>query len=165
MKKASTRTGKTNIVRDQRGAVLAEFVVAIFPLLTIFFVFLQFSAVTIASLLNKHAAVVAARCAAVVANEHHNVPEGKDDNGAGEITMSAQAAVGFWSKYMTTTAVVTEDKSSEEKPNGPYDLVTVEVTSVYKCGVPLGKTMCPGGFVILKDKKSMAHQGARYKLD
>ena len=160
-----TPRAQKSIVRDQRGAVLAEFVVAIMPLLTIFFVFLQFSAVTVASLLNKHAAVVAARCAAVVANEHKNVPEQKEDNGAGEITLAAQSAVGFWSKYMTTTAVVTEDKSTDEKPNGPYDLVTVEVTSVYRCGIPLGKTMCPGGVVVLHDKKSMAHQGARYKLD
>jgi len=73
------------LVKDQRGAVLAEFVVAIFPLLTIFFVFVQLSMLAVSSLIVKHSAVVGARAASVFANEHQNVPEQCGDDGRAKI--------------------------------------------------------------------------------
>lgn len=156
-------TQKKSLVDDRRGAVLAEFVVAIFPLLTIFFVFLQFSAIAVASLMVKHAAVVGARAAAVYSNEHENIPEMKGKEGKEEIDGAVNAALGPWSKYITVATEV-EDRSTKEAPNGPYDLVTVKVTGTYTCAVPVGKVICPGGVKILEDSKSMAHQGARYEL-
>ena len=41
----SEENEKKSLMRDQRGAVLAEFAIALVPLLTIFFVFVQISAI------------------------------------------------------------------------------------------------------------------------
>lgn len=158
--KESRRAG---LHHDQRGAVLAEFVVVLVPLLTIFFVFVQLSAIAAASLVVKHSAVIGARAAAVLSNKNNNVPEreGKGD-GEGDIRAGVEAALGPWKDRMGVAVTVT-DRSTRDKPDGPYELVTVTVTATYRCEVPLGKAICPGGVKIIRDTKSMPHQGARYK--
>jgi Flp pilus assembly protein TadG len=151
-----------SLARDTRGAVLVEFVVAIFPLLTIFFVFVQLSAIAVAALMTKQAGVVAARAAAVYSNTKNNVPEACGDDGQKKIEEAVTAALGPWAKKMTTEVEVT-DTSSRKEPDGVYDLVTVRVTARYRCEVPLGRIICPGGTKTIIETKSMPHQGARYK--
>lgn len=157
-------TKKTGLVKDQRGAVLAEFVVAIMPLLTIFFVFVQLSSIAVASLLVKHSAVVGARAAAVYASGNDNLPEacGAGGGGDGKVNDAVRAALGTWQDRITATATVT-DNSSRAEPDGPYGLVTVRVVATYQCRVPLGRAICPGGTKTITDEKSMPHQGARYR--
>jgi uncharacterized membrane protein YgcG len=152
----------TGLVRDTRGAVLVEFVVAIFPLLTIFFVFVQLSAIAVAVLMTKQAGVVGARAAAVFSNTKQNVPEACGDDGQKKIEEAVTAALGPWGKRMTTEVEVT-DSSSRSEPDGVYDLVTVRVTARFRCEVPLGRIICPGGTKTIVETKSMPHQGARYK--
>ncbi len=157
----SKESKKAGLHRDQRGAVLAEFVVVLIPLLTVFFVFVQLSAIAAASLVVKHSAIVGARAAAVFANEKGNIPELKDKDGKAQIEEGVKSAMGPWRFRMNTTVDVV-DRSSKDANNGPYKLVTVTVTARYRCDVPLGKAICPGGSKTLVDTKSMAHQGARY---
>lgn len=151
------------LVADQRGAVLAEFVVVFVPLMTTFFVFVQLSAIAAASIMVKHAAVVGARAAAVFSNANDNVPELKGDDGKAQIEGGVKAALGTWQKSISTSVEV-NDRSSRNDNDGQYDLVTVTVTGTYRCEVPLGKMICPGGVKTFVDTKSMPHQGARYKL-
>jgi Flp pilus assembly protein TadG len=162
----SSNNKRKSLRTDTRGAVLAEFVVAIFPLLTVFFVFVQISAISVAKLLVKHSAVISARAAAVYANGNKNCPECQGD-GAGEINNAAKTALVNWKdKFASVSATVTEDKSTNEKGEegfGPYGLVTVTVRARYKCEVPVGKVICPGGTLLITETKSMPHQGARYK--
>lgn len=160
-KATSEREG---LVRDKRGAVLAEFVVVIMPLLTCFFVFLQVAEICVAKLMVKHATVIGARAAAVYGNKNKTCPE-CEGTGEEEVTEGVKEALGGWQKHFVSISADYEDKSTrgeEEKDYGPYELVTVSVTAEYKCGVPLGRTICPGSTFTIREKKSMPHQGARY---
>lgn len=159
------RTGKKSLRTDTRGAVLAEFVVAIFPLLTVFFVFVQLSAISIAKLLTKHSAVVGARAAAVFSNKNSNCPECSGD-GTAEVNAAVRTALVNWQGRFGSVSASIDDTSTNEKGNdgdGPYGLVTVTVRARYTCQVPVGKLICPGGSVTITEIKSMPHQGARYK--
>lgn len=154
---------KKGLAGDQRGAVLAEFVVVLFPLLMVFFTMVQLSAFASAKLMTKHAAVIAARAAAVFSNQHDNLPEAKGD-GKSEATSAARAAIGTWSqKQLTITNVAVADASNREDQ---YGLVTVTVTANYKCTVPMARFVCGlSGNKVITETKSMPHQGARYRLE
>jgi hypothetical protein len=150
------------LVKDRKGAVLAEFVVAIFPLLTIFFVFVQLSMLAVSALIVKHSAVVGARAAAVFSNQSRNVPEMCGDDGSAKIDEAVRAAIGPWQNRISTSVTV-RDQSSRNENDGVYDLVTVTVTAQVRCAVPVGKPICgAGGIKQIVDVKSMPHQGARY---
>jgi Flp pilus assembly protein TadG len=126
----------------QRGAVLAEFVVALVPLLTIFFVFVQISAIAAARIRFKHAAIVGARCAAVYSNKHHTCPECTTD-GEAEVNSAVHAALGSSARG--------------------YDSVTVNASAQYRCAVPLGRVICGAtSTTTFTEKKSLPHQGAMY---
>lgn len=148
-----------NLLTDERGAVLAEFVVALVPLITIFFVFVQISAIAAARIRFKHAAVIGARAAAVFSNKGDNCPECQGD-GTSEVNAAVRAALGSAGRSINASATV-NDRSNR---SDPYGLVTVTVTGQYQCGVPLGKIICGGGSVTFTERKSMPHQGALYKM-
>jgi hypothetical protein len=162
----TNESGKKKSLRtDTRGAVLAEFVVAIFPLLTVFFVFLQISAVSIAKLMVKHSAVIGARAAAVFSNKGNNCPECTGD-GEGEVNAAVRAALVNWQGKFSNVSASVNDTSTDQAGDqgfGPYGLVTVTVRASYKCEVPVGRVICPGGVLTITEIKSMPHQGARYK--
>ena len=162
MRAKKTEAGKRSLRTDTRGAVLAEFVVAIFPLLTVFFVFLQISAVSVAKLMVKHSAVVGARAATVFSNKGENCPECTGD-GEGEVNAAVRAALVNWQGKFASVNATVQDSSNTDRPHGPYGLVTVTVRASYKCEVPVGKVICPGGTLSITEIKSMPHQGARYK--
>lgn len=144
----------------RRGAVLAEFVVAIVPLLTVFFVFVQISAIAAARIRFKHAAVIGARCAAVSSNKNHTCPECKDD-GEAEVNASVRAGLGSSATTYSNISTTIDDRSSERDP---YGLVTVTATASYQCGVPLGRIICGADSAVpFTEKKSMPHQGATYQ--
>jgi len=152
---------KNDLLRDQRGAVLAEFVVAIVPLLTIFFVFVQLSAIAAARLRFKHAAVVGARAAAVFSNAGDNCPE-CEGGGGDDVNQAVRAALGSTAPKFTGLAADVTDRSSRRDP---YGLVTVQVTGRYQCSVPLGRVICGiNGSVPFTERKSMPHQGALYRM-
>jgi hypothetical protein len=159
VKPKKMKTEKQNLVRDQRGAVLAEFVVAIVPLLTIFFVFVQISAIAAARIRFKHAAVIGARAASVFSNKNDNCPECQGD-GSSEVNAAVRAALGSAGRNVTGVSAAVNDRSNR---SDPYGLVTVTVTGRYQCNVPLGKIICGGG-VTFTERKSMPHQGALYKM-
>lgn len=151
---------KAGLLRDKRGAVLAEFVVVLVPLLTTFFVFLQLSAIAVARLRFKHGAVVAARAAAVFSNQKNNCPECSGD-GKSQIENAARAGVGNNSGIRILSVTVTDLSTKDDSPSGQYNAVTVKVTGRYTCGVPLGKIICTG-MRPFEETKTMPHQGARY---
>jgi Flp pilus assembly protein TadG len=162
------------MLRDRRGAVLIEFVVAIFPLLTIFFVFVQLIAIAAATLMVKHSAVVGARAAAVFSSKKDTLPEGcgDADDGQARIERGVRDALGRWAPSITTEVDVNdrstrwEDADGDFPANvdGPYDLVTVTVTARYRCNVPLARRLiCTDNAKTIVQVKSMPHQGARYR--
>jgi hypothetical protein len=151
--------------RDTRGAVLAEFCIALVPLLTTFFSFVQLSKVATARLVVKHSAIVGARAAAVMTNGADNNPGMKPGTNEADITNGVKAALGpWWSKggAISSVAVQINDSSSRRDP---YDWVEVKVAAVYECNVPMGFIACGGKTKRLQETYRMPHQGALYKMD
>jgi hypothetical protein len=148
------------LLGDKRGAVLAEFVLVLVPLMTTFFVFLQLSAIAVARLRFKHGTVVAARAAAVYSNQHGNCPECSGD-GKSEIENAARAGVGANSQIRITKVEIEDRSTKDDSQNGQYGPVTVKVTGRYTCRVPLGKIICVG-MKPFEETKTMPRQGARY---
>lgn len=142
-------------VRDNRGAVLAEFVIALAPMLTAFFVFLQIGQVYLASLMTRHAANMGARAAAVV------LPPNPGNVGAPEdVDVAVHAALGRFDEHFPRVAV-------EKTPApAPFELVAVEVRAQYKCGVPLGARIVCGADGLIEIPAIVSrfpNQGAQYK--
>lgn len=148
--------------RDQRGAVLAEFVIAVVPLLITFFSFVQLSQVATARLVVKHGTIIGARAASVISNVHNNTPDAKGD-GRTDIINAVKVGMGPWVSKGAITDVNVEvhDQSSR---SDPYGWVTVNVSASYRCTVPLGFMICGGPTKQIQDSYRMPHQGALYEM-
>lgn len=153
---------KRSIVRDQRGAVLAEFVIAIVPVLMTFFTFVQLSKIATARLVVKHGTIVGARAASVISNANDNTPDAKGD-GQNEITAAVRAGMAPWlaDGSFSSVNVTVNDQSSR---SDPYGWVTVTVSAEYRCRVPMGFLACGGLSKTLQESYRMPHQGALYKM-
>ncbi|MDF2694152.1 MAG: hypothetical protein K0S65_2535 [Labilithrix sp.] len=147
---------------ETKGAVMAEFVIAIVPLLMTFFSFVQLSKIATARLMVKHGTIVGARAAAVISNANNNTPDAKGDgkdvirNG---VLMAMEPWVGRGS--ITGVDVQVDDQSSRADP---YGWVTVTVKATYACNVPMGFIACGGRTKALEESYRMPHQGAIYKM-
>lgn len=161
----SPRTLIGRLARDTRGAVLAEFCIALVPLLTTFFSFVQLSKIATARLVVKHSAIVGARAAAVMTNGANNNPGTKEGTNEEDVTNGVKAALGtWWSKSggIKSVAVQVNDSSTREDP---FDWVEVRVSATYECNVPMGFIACGGKTMRLQETYRMPHQGAIYMED
>ena len=148
---------------DSRGAVLAEFCIALVPLLTMFFSFVQLSRISAARLVVKHSAIVGARAAAVVSNANNNNPGSGSGSNAGDVESAVQAALGpWWKKSVSKVDVAINDSSTREDP---YGWVEVKVTATYACNIPMGSIACGGKTKQLIERFRMPHQGASYEAE
>ncbi len=153
-----------SLLRDRRGAVLVEFIVALMPMMMTFFGFVEVSKIYAAKLATKHATITAARAAAVFSNAHENNP-GAEGSGEEQAKGAAAAALGPWigNGAISSVDVTVTDRSSKEDPYGP---VTVKVTATYQCKVPMmGQVVCKGGTMKIPYEATMPHQGAKYKAE
>jgi Flp pilus assembly protein TadG len=148
--------------RGARGAVLAEFMIVMVPLMTMFFSFVQLSKLATARLIVKHGAIIGARAASVFSNAHNNLPEATGD-GQAEITEGVRQAMGNWVEEGSISAVdvAVNDMSSR---GDPYGWVVVTVKATYQCRVPLGFIACGGKTKTFVESYRMPHQGAIYQL-
>lgn len=145
---------------DQKGAVLVEFVIAIVPVMMTFFSFVQLSKIATARLVVKHSAIVGARAASVLSNQHENNP-GASGDGKSEISNSVKAALGPWATTMLVDVTVNDQSSTSD----PYGWVEVKVSATYRCNVPMGRIACGlSGMKKLEETYKMPHQGATYKM-
>lgn len=152
----------TTLHRDERGAVLVEFLVALMPLMITFSSFVQLSQIATARVVVKHATIVGARAAAVMSNKNHNTPDQKGD-GATDIKEGVNAALGPWVRTMKQVDVEVDDQSS---CSDPYGMVSVTVKADYRCSVPFGGfLLCgtSGGKHSIAYKIGFPHEGARFK--
>jgi Flp pilus assembly protein TadG len=153
---------KRSLIGDKRGAVLAEFVIAIVPVFMTFFSFVQLSKIATARLVVKHGTIIGARAASVISNANDNTPDAKGD-GQAEITQAVRAGMGPWiaNGSITNVNVTVADQSSR---SDPYGWVTVTVRAEYRCRVPMGFFACGGLSKTLEESYRMPHQGAIYKM-
>jgi len=139
---------RCRVVRHHRGAVLIEFLVAIIPMLMIFFSIAQISALGYTSLLVHHAAYVAARAYAVV-------HPGIYDSGPPSDVQSAAGLV--LARVPGNLSVTTRDVDPMSE-----QLATTTVTLDYPCGVPLGAMLVCGASMrrTLTAQASFPNQGS-----
>lgn len=178
-----------DLLSEQEGAALPEFAIAIFPLLWLFFVFVQVATMFTAHLTLHHAAVVAARCAVI--QKGPNLPghyvsargffngssgntnpdsggnESKsDDNGDAETTCRNAAIAALGKQYWFRTIWNVQTKITYDGGD-QYGDVTTETTADYECHGPLlsRRVVCGGGRKSLKITIKLPHEGARYTLE
>ncbi|HVJ94737.1 MAG TPA: hypothetical protein VM580_33350 [Labilithrix sp.] len=148
--------------RDSKGAVLAEFCIAIVPVLTTFLSFVQLSRVATARLVVKHSAIIGARAAAVISNANDNNPGQYIGSHDDDISNAVKAALGPWQEAGGIQAVnVTVNDTSSR--GDPYNWVEVKVSATYACKIPMGVIACGGSTKLLEETYRMPHQGARYR--
>ncbi len=149
--------------RSERGAVLAEFAIAVVPLLATFFAFFQVTKLQTAKLVLAHASVVGVRTAIVTSNAKGNNPGVPADNRMPERAVLATLDPWIAAKSFSDVDIEVEDDSSHKDPSGP---VTVTVRASVTCAVPMmGRVICKGPQKRLAASATMPHQGARYLLD
>jgi Flp pilus assembly protein TadG len=157
---------KKSLLRDTRGAVLAEFIIASMPIFIAFFTFVQLAKVATARLVLKHSAIVGARAAAVIVNGKDNNPGQKAGMNEAEVLDGVTMALGPWWKKpggFTNIKITITDSSSKDDP---YGWVTVRVEGTYNCAIPLGQVfVCRGSSMqMTAEEYRMPHQGANYKM-
>ncbi|HRG95020.1 MAG TPA: pilus assembly protein [Polyangiaceae bacterium] len=152
----------TALLHDRRGAALVEFVIAVVPMLTTFFGFVQVAKIYTANLGVQHAAITAARAAVVMVKK----PTNPGENGSNtDVKQAAGLALSPWitSGSISNVSVSVTDQSSMSDVYAP---VRVSVQATYRCGVPMmGRVICPGSRKVLQAEATMPNQGARYKVD
>lgn len=156
----------------ERGAVYVEFLIAFLPLFSFFLCLVQLAMLQTANLIVKHAAVVATRAAVVI------LPDDPQKYGG----VSIDRAEGMRRDKIVQAATIplstlddfpfpevrfptTEGGSDDRVAFGRDDLVRVQVTSMYRCRVPLARTIVCGAFFGIKrlrGEASLPNQGASY---
>ncbi len=149
--------------QDKRGAVLAEFLIALMPLMITFSSFVQLTQIATARLVLKHTTVVAARAAAVMSNGNNNTPGMKNaDKNEGELLMAVKAGLGPWDSTMENLSVKVD--SDQSSGSDVYGMITVRVQADYHCAVPFGGfIVCRGRTRPMNLTASFPHQGACYQ--
>ena len=147
-----------------RGAVMAEFAIAVVPLLATFFSLYQVTRLQTAKLMITHAAICGARTASVTSNVHGNNPGvPREANDMPERAVNQALAPFLASKSYTDVRVIVDDASSAADPSGP---VRVTVTAKVTCAVPMmGRVICKGPQKVLEAHATMPHQGATYGVE
>ncbi|HQY60503.1 MAG: pilus assembly protein [Myxococcales bacterium] len=158
---SDSASAPASLLHDRRGAALVEFVIAVVPLLTTFFSFVQVAKIYTVNLGVQHAAITAARAAIVMVKKPTN-PGEKGSNT--DVKQAAGLALSPWitSGSVSNVSVSVQDGSSMSDVYGP---VRVRVQATYSCTVPMGRLICPGSRKILTAEATMPNQGARYKVD
>jgi Flp pilus assembly protein TadG len=162
-KSASGARGLRGLHANRKGAVLVEFLIAFMPLMITFSSFVQLAQIATASIVTKHATIIAARAAAVISNGHNNTPDAKQGDNQQDITDAVTAGLGPWAGTMTGTPTVTiKDQSSG---SDVFGMIEVTVTAQYRCSVPFGGMLVcgtNGGTHQIVKTAAYPHQGGCY---
>jgi hypothetical protein len=154
------------LVRGTRGAVLAEFIIAFMPIMTIFMCMVELIHYFTMREIVYHAASATARACAVIDDPNGLQPGGAAINGPQDDARKAgEWALNPWKDNYLLTNV--EVSCKNEEPKDPYGEDTGHIKATYHCVVPIAKNMvCPGGgsTKIIDVTSSFPHQGAKYKM-
>jgi Flp pilus assembly protein TadG len=145
------------LLRDQRGAALAEFVAVATPLFVTFFSLVQLGLAYTAKLVVEHSARVAARAAAVIAPPNPDAPRDAGE----QIRRAAEVAMGPWAESHALGDVRVRVKP----PDAPFAELATEVRATYTCSVPVGGRIVCGidGRWEMTGHAAFPSQGARYR--
>ena len=127
----SARKRLPRVLVDCKGAVLAEFAIAIVPILMLFFCIAQLCVLGYTSLLVKHAAFVAVRAAAVV-----NPGMADSALGSNDVEQAAKLALAGVPGRISVASTAAAPMSQ--------DMITTTVGLDFPCTVPLGGILVCG---------------------
>jgi len=158
-------TGDARLSEDTGGAALVEFAIAMVPVFIFFFGMMQMSAVAYIHLMVKHAAVVAARCEAVV----HPGGTGNWATDAGPESDVKDSVYSIFQGVVTGVqesdfdVTTTSSAVTSQKGTPTNDVVGVVLT--YKCTVPLGNVIgCgPSMKIPISAQAAFPNQGSVYQ--
>ena len=159
-----------------RGAVYVEFIIAIVPMLMLFWGLMQLNGLLLADLVLRHAATHAVRAAIVCDSDEY-----PQDGGA----LAAPKGCSYEAAKMTLSAIKSFTPPGGSEPTFSLDVsgastngnapVTVTLRADYYCQVPLATFVCglasagtPSGdrmrVAMLTSKATLPNQGAGYSF-
>ncbi|MET0342868.1 MAG: polymorphic toxin-type HINT domain-containing protein [Polyangiales bacterium] len=149
-------------MRDRRGVVYAETLVAFLPVFSFFLATLQLADLSVAQLVVQHASTTAVRAAAVVLPDDGSYYGDRDNQvlhqfgGArqADVEQAADLVLRANPRIERAGANVGLDKSQYAE----RDDLTATVQASYRCLLPL---FC-GGSVALRSESKLVYQGAKY---
>lgn len=157
---------------DRRGAVYVEFLIVFLPLFVLFMSLVQFAFVQVANIVTKHAAMSAARAAAVVLPDdpafYDEVPVNKAAGArrsaieaAARARLAAFAILANLEVKFPSSAGGDDDKVQYQQD----DVVRVRLKYMYPCRIPIGSRFVCNTFTLhkkLEAEAAMPIQGAGY---
>jgi len=163
---------------DARGAAYVEFIIAIMPMLILFWGIMQLNGLLLADLVVRHAAVHAVRAAIVCDSEVTSAggpqSKGQLEQSGGCSWEAANLTLGAIHSFGAPPDFTVDVEGASPSGNGK---VTATVSATYHCSVPLVASLVCGGLSIdsaahlggpatfvLKREASLPNQGANYKL-
>ncbi len=162
---SETPPPRRTLLRDARGAVYVEFLIAFFPLFFFFLSLVQLAFVTSANLITKHSAITAARAAVVVLYDdpkhYSGEPVGRA-TGKRKEDIERAARIPLSTMGLELSAVKVEMAENIDRD----DPVTVKVEYDYHCQVPWGRSVVCGFFTNRKRltaEATLPNQGASYR--
>lgn len=153
---------KGGVLRGTRGAVLAEFIIAFMPIMTIYMTMLELAHFFVIREVVVHAANATARACAVV-GPSGDAPAGtngdiKNAEAAGEWALKPWKASGLNVRNIKVAC------KQADSAVDPYGQDTGNIKADYTCSVPIAQfIMCGNGPVKIDVTSSFPHQGAKYK--
>lgn len=150
----------TELLSDERGAVLAELLLVYLPVLLAFFSFWQLSELLVGQLVVKRAASAAGRAAAVVLADDPAFYEGDNSEAfAGLRRRDIELAAGLvlaTSPHFTSSFTVSVDATP-----GGFEPLRVSVAAEFRCGA-LSAFCGTGSRRILRSEATHVRHGADY---
>jgi Flp pilus assembly protein TadG len=161
-------------LRSRTGSAYVEFIIAVVPMLVLFWGIMQLNGLLLADLVARHAAVHAVR-AAIVCDAQVGHPQSAEELAApgGCAYEAAKLALSAVRSFGAPNFTVRIEGASRHG-NAP---VTATVIASYRCEVPLAASLLCGGLIrdegggpaargvlTLTRKATLPNQGAGYQL-
>ncbi len=159
------------IFRDQRGAIMVEFLIAFLPLFVFFECIIQLTGLTVAKMVIQHSAYVAARAAVVVLPDDPKYYGGTQlgvFDGQRRDEIQRAAAIPLTAVRSLVHARVSVQQTASRRGNATGftgQRISVRVQADYRCFVPLASIIVCGsssGERTLTAEASLPYQGAPY---
>jgi hypothetical protein len=139
LKRVFRKDSSPALLTCTKGAVLAEFIVALPVLLLSYFCFLQMGQAYTASLVMRHASMIVARYASVsYPTSFISTADQSDDTGLRNASWKdvAQTGLGPWRDVVVVRGVQVHLAGGTRDPSGEIE---TKVDFVYSCHVPIAK--------------------------
>jgi Flp pilus assembly protein TadG len=149
---------------NDRGAVYVEFMIAIVPMLVLFWGLLQLNGLLLADLVVRNTAIHAVRAAVVCDSDKET--HGKE----GALHCAQQVADDLRKSVHSITTMSVDVLNASDVGNDP---VTVTVSAIYHCQVPLVASLACGlfaggggfsSFTTIERQATLPNQGHYYKF-